>query len=738
MTGGATHPSADLNPLDVRAYAAQGFDLRRQGKLTEAVSLLQQGIARFPEDAALACEYAWTLSDMGDGAAAAGEWRVIRQRFPTPLDGYLGGGLQGRRAEAYDTADAIYRSGLARFPDEPALHVDYAWSAEERGDQAEAVRRWSAVRERFPDLAEGHLRLSVALLATQRIDEAEAALAGALERFPDHQEALIEYAWIAQIRGLWPEALTRWERVITRFPELSLPRRCGATVLLELGRYAEAASVLAPAARMLPDDPDVLAVSGWIATRSGDFKRAEAVWQTFRERHPERADGFRGGALTLRDQGRWDDAEAAMEEATRRFPDEPSVAMDWAELAERRQEWPLAVARWRDVLGRFPGLSGAHHGLGRALMGAQDFIAAEAVFTAGRQRFPDDEDMAAAEAEAAAKAHNWPRAIALWLMFRERFPGLARGAVALARTLRESGELEASVTQARAALQSFPDHLDLEVELAFTLSAMRDWPAALALWESLKAKHPHHDGLRSNITFILGQAMADQAIRGGAPFEIPRALLESANVDDVPAEDQVALLKRFESLGDSCEFGMVQRLYQVEQMTLLRWAFTTPENLIAALKTRFDGVGDPEYTEIDVIGDEYRTRDRRYFMQSHTFTSPTAEPLEFFAPEQCRRLQWLKRKLLDSLTTAARVFVYSGQGGLTEDQVTALHDAMLPYSPKAKLLCMRVKEPGHPPGTVERLRAGLWIGYLEKFSTVDIAVANWLTVCQTVTEQMES
>jgi hypothetical protein len=123
-------------------------------------------------------------------------------------------------------------------------------------------------------------------------------------------------------------------------------------------------------------------------------------------------------------------------------------------------------------------------------------------------------------------------------------------------------------------------------------------------------------------------------------------------------------------------------------------------------------------------------------MQAHTFTSPTAEPLEFFAPEQCRRLQWLKRKLLESLAAANRVFVYSGQAGLTDAEVLALHDAMLPYSAKSKLLCIRVKDEAHPPGSVERLRPGLWVGYLDRLSTVDIAVANWLTICQTVVEHI--
>ena len=237
-------------------------------------------------------------------------------------------------------------------------------------------------------------------------------------------------------------------------------------------------------------------------------------------------------------------------------------------------------------------------------------------------------------------------------------------------------------------------------------------------------------------TNVLGLALADQALAGSEAFTIPPALLEASNVIEVPTTDQAAILKRFESLGDSCEFAMVQRLYDVEHLSLLRWARTSPEDLVRALDARFDGVGDPEHTVITQIKGEYITEDRRYVMRAHTFTSPTAEPLEEFAPEQCRRIQWLKGRLLTQLTAAGKIFVYTAEDRVTPAQAVALFEALQRYSERNTLLCVRAALPDHQPGSLEELRPGLWMGYLDKLSTVDISVDLWLTLCRAVVERV--
>ena len=73
------------------------------------------------------------------------------------------------------------------------------------------------------------------------------------------------------------------------------------------------------------------------------------------------------------------------------------------------------------------------------------------------------------------------------------------------------------------------------------------------------------------------------------------------------------LTMRFESLGSNCEFGLVQRNFGAEPLSLLRWSNLTPTSLCAMLETRFDDVGNPENSFVQIHGDEYLTGDSRYF-----------------------------------------------------------------------------------------------------------------------------
>ena len=45
--------------------------------------------------------------------------------------------------------------------------------------------------------------------------------------------------------------------------------------------------------------------------------------------------------------------------------------------------------------------------------------------------------------------------------------------------------------------------------------------------------------------------------------------------------DLPTLLNSFESLGDNCEFGFVQRKFGTEPAGLLRWAIASPAALVA-------------------------------------------------------------------------------------------------------------------------------------------------------------
>jgi hypothetical protein len=65
------------------------------------------------------------------------------------------------------------------------------------------------------------------------------------------------------------------------------------------------------------------------------------------------------------------------------------------------------------------------------------------------------------------------------------------------------------------------------------------------------------------------------------------------------------LLLQFESLGDNCELGLVQRRAGVEPLGLFRFAGAPLRHLIRALETRFAGMADPAHVRVQPENGEY-------------------------------------------------------------------------------------------------------------------------------------
>jgi tetratricopeptide (TPR) repeat protein len=726
----------DKYPNRSEAYREGAACLMRLGQTLEAADLLRDAMQRFPGDDWLAVDYAWAAFELGELEECGQICADLRRRFPDNLGGYLAGALSCRRLSRFDEADTICLKGVARFPDNLQLFLFYAQSAQERGDDAEAAQRWQLVCDRFPDATEGPVGLAAALSKIGRFDDADAMLAEVMARLPHREDLMTAHAWVAHDRQHWPTALRRWEAVISLGKQPRQPRHLAAVALDALGRYGEAAQVLAPALRMFPDDQELAVLNAWLATRRRDTEEARRLWRDVRARFTDIPDGYRGEAAALVDVGRLDEADAVLVEGLKHFADNFELAGDHARIAEYRPNWPLAAGRWREVVARCPDEPAAHIELCNSLLKSGQPEEAQTVVKESLQRFPEDVAVAATEAAVASQRKDWERAIEVWTAIETRFPHDVRGPVGLAHTLRASGQLERAEQSLAEAAQRFSGNVEIEVQLALTLSAGRQWPKALALWASLKERFPQHSQVTWGISHIIDQAVIDQAAAVNEPFEIPPTLAQGPVDQSAEVKSLSKLLNRFESMGDSCEFAMVQRLYNVNNLSLLRWASTPPDMLLAALDLDLAGVGDPQNTIIAVSGDEYTTEDTRYYMHSHTFTAPAAEPLESFGPEQCRRIQWLRGRFLLGLKAAAKIWVYTYRGGITDPQQTELYGAVCRYNPDNVLLCVKLQTPEHPLGSVEEIQAGLFVGYLDRFSTIDISVDGWLTLCRQVAARL--
>jgi hypothetical protein len=246
------------------------------------------------------------------------------------------------------------------------------------------------------------------------------------------------------------------------------------------------------------------------------------------------------------------------------------------------------------------------------------------------------------------------------------------------------------------------------IEYVWIAVTRDDWPEAAVRLDHAKssAQDPARVEARLSPAAQRLAALPAQAITNDI------AALE-ANADGEEMSPS-ALMLAFESLGERCDFGAVQRHFGVEPLGLLRFAWTRFDSLIAALNDRFDAVGTVDDTGFELYGDETILRMKKHDLIFHTFVHRVAEEApekqEAFFQQQRRRLLFLKDKLIADLEEPQKICVYATNDWASDDHAARLFAALRAYGPNS-LLFVRPARDNRPSGTVEVLEDGLYAGY---------------------------
>lgn len=222
----------------------------------------------------------------------------------------------------------------------------------------------------------------------------------------------------------------------------------------------------------------------------------------------------------------------------------------------------------------------------------------------------------------------------------------------------------------------------------------------------------------------------DAALSGDEPVAIDTARIMA--VEQIPLHD---LMLRFESLGQNCEFGLVQRQCQAEPLGLLRFSSTPLPRLLDALEARFDGMGAPEATSISLgsNGREYMVTDGRFGFVYHAWVNAGEMSPEDLQRREARRVPFLVRKLLEDLEGGEKIFVFKGMGAVPEEEAFPLAMAIRRYGPNT-LLFVTLADAAHRAGTVEARAPGFLVGYIDRFApgdnAHDLSLGPWVKICR--------
>jgi len=195
-----------------------------------------------------------------------------------------------------------------------------------------------------------------------------------------------------------------------------------------------------------------------------------------------------------------------------------------------------------------------------------------------------------------------------------------------------------------------------------------------------------------------------------------------------------AMMLRFESLGENCEFGLLQRAAGAEPLGLLRFASTNLQRLIAALDNGFAGLGEPSKLSIETEnGQDYMVHDHVFGLHYHAWVKVGEMPPEAVHQREVRRVPFLIRRLTEDLESGHKIFVRHELGRGSDSGTYALLPALRRWGPNT-LLYVKVSDAAHPPGTVERREPGLLVGYIERFApgenAHDFLTPQWLAICR--------
>jgi hypothetical protein len=217
------------------------------------------------------------------------------------------------------------------------------------------------------------------------------------------------------------------------------------------------------------------------------------------------------------------------------------------------------------------------------------------------------------------------------------------------------------------------------------------------------------------------------------------ALPELANTPLPHLNDltEAALLSHFASLGDNCEFGIVQRRVGIEPMDLLRFAGVAMTGLLRGLEAGFEGIDDYEQSAFHIHDGggvrEYVNHVSLYEFEAHTNVLEGEMKITRLIDREMKRLRMLRRTLLDDLRTGTRIFVYKRNDLRNTADFMPLFQRLRIWGP-ATLLVVVLADAAHPAGTVELVQDGFLKAYIDKFNPYDDAghpaSPLWLDICR--------
>ncbi|GAN54823.1 hypothetical protein [Tanticharoenia sakaeratensis] len=214
---------------------------------------------------------------------------------------------------------------------------------------------------------------------------------------------------------------------------------------------------------------------------------------------------------------------------------------------------------------------------------------------------------------------------------------------------------------------------------------------------------------------------------------LPEAFADFAMLDDAK------LIRSFESIGNNCELGIVQRQLGTEPLDLYRFSAVPLGWILYGIDRAFENIDASDAHEVTL---EHRPDGQHYYyvwqrdyrIQHETgirqdLKSPTA-----MKRESMRRMHYLAWRLMGSLSEGARILTYRSERWLEPAELLAFSDCLHRHGPAFGLV-VHEADADHPPAGPTWIAPNLLRATLPRFAhpacvVETIEVEPWLALCR--------
>lgn len=589
--------------------------------------------------------------------------------------------------------------------------MEYARSAEKKGNWQVALDRWENALNKHPLTIQIHIGCASAFMNLGRFLEAKNILNAASDKFPKNHDIWHDLARLAERLGDWPEAQRCWQGFLECEGRHWWSYTALAFTLRQQNKNVEANNVMLNAQIEYPDAWELLAEHARYSGRVGDLSVALEQWKNALKLNPSLTMLHIGYSDALIAVNRIDDGYEALLLAARKCPNDSVIWMALARIAEIQKNWievEYFCRKYYDKKGQDSNLIIL---LSLSILNqnrVDDFLS---IFSITFKEKLDDINL-----------------ISEFILLSEKF-SISKDNIIF-------NEIEKSIEH--------PDFTSSDHQkLLFTLTKFAKFRQNYLRYRERSqvyyVQYPSGRLAREMFFEACELSPRDNDINHGSLEELAETLPFLNEISSKEADKRV--LMKFESLGGNiagCEFGTTQRHFGIESLSLLRWASITIDNLISALNNRFLGVGIIENTIIENQPQHYdwRARDTSYGIQmDHTHLDQKTVTQDTARKQLSIRMSFLARKLISDLEEGDKIFVYRYfKGTISNETLNQLRDAISKYNIKTKIVLVQETKENLSSIKYEIVDSTLVYATRKESETIDhndflLKITQWTEIC---------